>query len=106
MSPSLQSFTTLVSFSENMIDFGVMANVDSGPPESNHESNAKAPSQRTQMQMESFEIQTPKPPYCTSGPGNPNLLALLHIQSSWQIGMWGLLKTIIQVKVRVFFVAL
>jgi hypothetical protein len=34
-------------FSENMVDFGVIANVDSGPPESNHKPNAKAPSQHT-----------------------------------------------------------
>jgi hypothetical protein len=33
-------------------------NVDSGPPESNHKPNPKAPSQHTQMQAESFEIQT------------------------------------------------
>ncbi len=45
-------------FSENMIDFGVIANVDSGAPESNHKPNAKAPSQRTQMRAESFEVQT------------------------------------------------
>ncbi len=45
-------------FSENMIDFGVIANVDSGPPESNHKPNAKAPSQHTQMRAESFEVQT------------------------------------------------
>jgi hypothetical protein len=45
-------------FSENMVDFGVIANVDSGPPESNHKSNAKAPSQHTQMRAESFEVQT------------------------------------------------
>jgi hypothetical protein len=34
-------------FSENMVDFGVIANVDSGPPESNPKPNAKAPSQHT-----------------------------------------------------------
>jgi hypothetical protein len=34
-------------FSENMVDFGVIANVDSGPPESNHKPNAKAPSKHT-----------------------------------------------------------
>ncbi len=47
-------------FSENMVDFGVIANVDSGPPESNHKPNAKAPSQHTQMRAESFEVQTAK----------------------------------------------
>jgi hypothetical protein len=41
-----------------MIDFGIIANVDSGAPESNHKPNAKAPSQNTQMQAESFEVQT------------------------------------------------
>ena len=41
-----------------MVDFGVIANVDSGPPESNHKPNAKAPSQHTQRQAESFEVQT------------------------------------------------
>jgi hypothetical protein len=41
-----------------MVDFGVIANVDSGPPESNHEPNAKAPSQHTQMQAERFKVQT------------------------------------------------
>jgi hypothetical protein len=41
-----------------MVDFGVIANVDSGPPESNHKPNAKAPSQHTQMRAESFEVQT------------------------------------------------
>jgi hypothetical protein len=45
-------------FLENMVDFGVIANVDSGPPESNHKPNAKAPSQHTQMRAESFEVQT------------------------------------------------
>jgi hypothetical protein len=45
-------------FSENMVDFGVIANVDSGPPESNQKPNAKAPSQHTQMRAESFEVQT------------------------------------------------
>jgi hypothetical protein len=45
-------------FAENMIDFGVIANVDSGAPESNHKPNAKAPSQHTQMRAESFEVQT------------------------------------------------
>jgi hypothetical protein len=45
-------------FLENMVDFGVIANVDSGPPESNHKANAKAPSQHTQMQAESSEVQT------------------------------------------------
>jgi hypothetical protein len=41
-----------------MVDFGVIANVDSGPPESNHKPNAKAPSQHTQIRAESFEVQT------------------------------------------------
>jgi hypothetical protein len=41
-----------------MIDFGVIANVDSGAPESNHKPNAKAPSQHTQIWAESFEVQT------------------------------------------------
>jgi hypothetical protein len=45
-------------FSKNMVDFGAIANVDSGPPESNHKPNAKAPSQHTQMRAESFEVQT------------------------------------------------
>jgi hypothetical protein len=46
-------------FPENMVDFGVIANVDSGPPESNHKPNAaKAPNQHTQMRAESFEVQT------------------------------------------------
>jgi hypothetical protein len=45
-------------FWENMVDFGVITNVDSGPPESNHKPNAKAPSQHTQMQAQSFEVQT------------------------------------------------
>jgi hypothetical protein len=45
-------------FSENMLDFGIIANVDSGPPESNHKPNAKAPSQHTQMRAENFEVQT------------------------------------------------
>jgi hypothetical protein len=43
---------------ENMVDFGVIANVDSDPPGSNHKPNAKAPSQHTQMQAESFEVHT------------------------------------------------
>jgi hypothetical protein len=41
-----------------MVDFGVITNVDSGPPESNHKPNAKAPGQHTQMLAESFEVQT------------------------------------------------
>jgi hypothetical protein len=41
-----------------MVDFDVITNVDSGPPESNHKPNAKAPSQHTQMRAESFEVQT------------------------------------------------
>jgi hypothetical protein len=45
-------------FSENMVDFGVIANVDSGPPEFNHKPNAKAPSQHTQMRAASFKVQT------------------------------------------------
>ena len=45
-------------FAENMLDYGVIANVDSGPPESNHKPNPKAPSQHTQMRAESFEVQT------------------------------------------------
>jgi hypothetical protein len=46
-------------FLEHMVDFGVIANVDSGPPESNHKPNAKAPSQRTHMRAaECFEVQT------------------------------------------------
>jgi hypothetical protein len=45
-------------FAENMIDFGVIANVDSGAPGSNHKPNVKAPSQHTQMGAESFEVQT------------------------------------------------
>jgi hypothetical protein len=41
-----------------MIAFVVIANVDSGPPESNRKPNAKAPSQQTQIRVESFEVQT------------------------------------------------
>jgi hypothetical protein len=44
-------------FLENMVDFGIITNVDSRPPESNHKPHAKAPSQHTQMQAESFEVQ-------------------------------------------------
>ena len=43
---------------ENQLDFGVTANVDMGPMESNHKCNAKQPSGQTQRRAESIELQT------------------------------------------------
>ena len=45
-------------FFEYMLDFGVMPNVDTGPCESNHKSNAKEPSKHTQLRAEAIEVQT------------------------------------------------
>jgi hypothetical protein len=45
-------------FAEYMLWFGVMANVDTGPEESNHKGNAKDPCHHTQMRAEVVEIQT------------------------------------------------
>jgi hypothetical protein len=42
----------------NQEEFGVTANVDSGPMESNHKTNAKRPCNRTQRRATSFEKQT------------------------------------------------
>jgi hypothetical protein len=42
----------------NQEEFGVTANVDSGPMESNHKTNAKRPCNRTQRRALSFEQQT------------------------------------------------
>jgi hypothetical protein len=42
----------------NQEEFGVTANVDSGPMESNHKTNAKRPCNRTQRRAVSFEHQT------------------------------------------------
>ena len=43
---------------ENIMDFGVTANIDTGPAESNHKKNAKQPSRLTQMRAETFEVAT------------------------------------------------
>jgi hypothetical protein len=45
-------------FLENLVDFSVIANVDSGPPESSPKPNVKAPSQHTDMQAASLEVHT------------------------------------------------
>mgnify|MGYP000299811063 CR=1 FL=1 len=42
----------------NQEEFGVTANVDSGPMESNHKTNAKRPCNRTQRRAGTFEKQT------------------------------------------------
>ncbi len=43
---------------ENIMDFGVTSNIDTGPAESNHKKNAVQPSQLTQMRAETFEVST------------------------------------------------
>ena len=43
---------------ENILDFGVTANVDTGPAESNHKKNAKQPCRLTQQRAEHIELQT------------------------------------------------
>ena len=45
---------------ENILDFGVTANIDTGPAESNHKKNAKQPCRLTQQRAEHIEIQTAK----------------------------------------------
>ncbi len=51
-------FHLCLHFLENQLDFGVTANVDTGPMESNHKRNAKQPSGQTQRRAESIELQT------------------------------------------------
>jgi hypothetical protein len=43
---------------ENIMDFGVTSNIDTGPAELNHKKNAVQPSQLTQMRAETFEVST------------------------------------------------
>ena len=43
---------------KNIMDFGVTANIDTGPAESNHKKNAVQPSRLTQMWAETFEVST------------------------------------------------
>jgi hypothetical protein len=43
---------------ENILDFGVTANIDTGPAESNHKKNAVQPCRLTQKRAETFEVQT------------------------------------------------
>ena len=51
-------FHLCLHFLENQLDFGVTANVDTGPMESNHKRNAKQPSGQTQRRAETIELQT------------------------------------------------
>jgi hypothetical protein len=51
-------FHLCLHFLENQLDYGVTANVDTGPMESNHKCNAKKPSVQTQRRAETIELQT------------------------------------------------
>jgi hypothetical protein len=51
-------FHLCLHFLENQLDFGVTANVDTGPMESNHKRNAKQPSGQTQRRADCIELQT------------------------------------------------
>jgi hypothetical protein len=51
-------FHLCLHFLENQLDYGVTANVDTGPMESNYKQNAKQPSGQTQRRAESIELQT------------------------------------------------
>jgi hypothetical protein len=53
-------FHLCLHFLENQLDFGVTANVDTGPMESNHKCNAKKPSGQTQRRADTIELQTSK----------------------------------------------
>jgi hypothetical protein len=54
----LIKFHICLHFFENNLDLGVTSNFDTGPMESNHKTNAKNPSKRTQMRAEGFEEGT------------------------------------------------
>jgi hypothetical protein len=51
-------FHICLHFLENQLDYGVTANVDTGPMESNHKCNAKKPSGQTQRRADTIELQT------------------------------------------------
>jgi hypothetical protein len=51
-------FHLCLHFLENQLDYGVTANVDTGPMESNHKCNAKKPSGQTQRRADTIELQT------------------------------------------------
>jgi hypothetical protein len=51
-------FHLCLHFFRNQLDFGVTANVDTGPMESNHKRNAKNPSGQTQRRAGTIELQT------------------------------------------------
>jgi hypothetical protein len=51
-------FHLCLHFLENQLDYGVTANVDTGPMESNHKGNAKKPSGQTQRRADTIELQT------------------------------------------------